>query len=132
MNPGTDHPKLVVGESLRRPLLTVLAVLAAGGGLVALSESRRPDRAAAPTIQRLITQRLDAQNLSYRYVACLPNGRKFDGRAVVRCNVNFNAPHIEVYCSVLSNGRLLTDHEEPAIPCPRDDRGKDPPVQKSS
>jgi hypothetical protein len=41
----------------------------------------------------------------------------------VRCNVNFGAPHIEVYCSILEGGRLVTNHEDRAIPCGHDDAG---------
>lgn len=89
-------------------------------------------RADAPTIERLLSARLDAERLTYRYVACVLNGRTFAGGRVARCNVNFNAPHVEIYCAVRRDGRLVTNHEDPAIPCPRDDRGKDPPVLRSS
>jgi hypothetical protein len=82
-------------------------------------------------MERLLAARLDARHLTYRYVACVPNGRRFSGQPVIRCNVNFNAPHIEVYCTALRDGRLLTNHEDAAVPCPRDDAGKDPPVQSS-
>jgi hypothetical protein len=40
----------------------------------------------------------------------------------VRCNVNFGDPHIEAYCIVLKDGKLYTDHRDPAIPCRRDNR----------
>jgi len=112
-----------------RGLSIVFAALVAGCGHAELPSSGAPELA---NVQRLLAHRLQTQNLSYRYVVCVSNGHRFGGQAVMRCNVNFNAPHIEVYCSVVRDGRLLTDHDEPAIPCPRDDRGKDPPLLKSS
>jgi hypothetical protein len=114
-------------------LLVLLATMAVAVGVLA---RRGPDHAAAltpatgpPTVRRMLAERLDAKHLTYRYVACIANGRRFEGGAVVRCNVNFNAPHIEVYCAVVRNGRLLTDHEHAAIPCPHDAAGADPPVR---
>lgn len=116
--------------------LTVLVLLAAVGVAVGALAGREPHRAAAvtsatdpPAVQRLLAERLDAKHLKYRYVACIANGRRFQGAALVRCNVNFNAPHIEVYCAVVHDGRLLTDHEHPAIRCPRGQAGEDPPVR---
>ena len=107
-------------------------MLAVAGGLALLLDERPfPAPQDAPAIERRLRERFDAQHLNYRYVVCVPNGRRFGGRAVVRCNVNFNAPHIEVYCAVLHDERLLTNHEDPAVPCPRDDAGEDPPVQES-
>jgi hypothetical protein len=116
--------------------LILLVLSAAVGVAVGVLAGHEPDRAAAvtsatgpPAVQRLLAQRLDAKHLTYRYVACIANGRRFQGTAVVRCNVNFNAPHIEVYCAVVRHGRLLTEHEHPGIPCPRDQAGEDPPVR---
>ena len=40
----------------------------------------------------------------------------------MRCNVNFGDPHIEAYCIVLKNGKFYSDHQDPAIPCQRDNR----------
>ena len=65
---------------------------------------------------------LDGKHLTYHWVACLRSGRTFHGAAIVRCNVNFGDPHIEAYCIVLKDGTLYTDHQDPAIPCERDNR----------
>jgi hypothetical protein len=116
--------------------LTLLVLLAAVGVAAGVLAGREPDRIAAvtaaadpPTVKRLLATRLRAKHLTYRYVACIANGRRFEGGAVVRCNVNFNAPHIEVYCAVLRGDRLLTDHEQRGIPCPHDAAGVDPPMR---
>ena len=77
------------------------------------------------------TARLRAQFLAFKWVACIRTGRQFKGVSVVRCNVNFGEPHIEVYCSVLQKGRLETNHELPAIPCGRDDAGYTAPTATS-
>jgi 4-hydroxy-3-methylbut-2-en-1-yl diphosphate synthase IspG/GcpE len=89
-------------------------------------------RAATPTVaKRLLTARLQAQHLTFHWVACLRTGRTYNGVAVVRCNVNFGDPHIEAYCSVLKGPRLLTDHEDHAIPCRHDDAGPAPTIVES-
>jgi hypothetical protein len=80
--------------------------------------------AASPSVaKRLLVERLHAKHLTFHWVACLRTGRAYRGAAVVRCNVNFGDPHIEAYCSLLRNGRLVTNHEDPAIPCRHDDAG---------
>ena len=50
------------------------------------------------------------------------------GAAIVRCNVNFGDPHIEAYCSLLRNRQLVTDHDDPAIPCGHDGAGWTAPI----
>lgn len=111
----------------------VVAALAAAGAAVALTGGPAADaaplRTDVPTVRRLLRERLDERRLTYRYVVCVRSPARFEGGPVVRCNVNFNAPHIEVYCGVVSDGALLTDHESAAVPCPRDDVGADPPVR---
>jgi hypothetical protein len=80
--------------------------------------------AASPSVvKRLLVERLDAKHLTFHWVACLRTGRTYRGAAIVRCNVNFGDPHIEAYCSLLRNGRLVTNHEDSAIPCRHDDAG---------
>jgi hypothetical protein len=74
-------------------------------------------------------QRLEEKNLNFRYVACVQSPARYRGGPVVRCNVNFNAPHIEVYCGVVEDDALLTDHESSKVPCPRDNLGRDPPIR---
>ncbi len=74
--------------------------------------------AATPRVaNQLLTERLKAKYLTVHWIACVRNGRVYKGAAIVRCNVNFGDPHIEAYCSLLRDGRLVTDHDDPAIPC---------------
>ena len=115
----------------RRVIVGVLVVVVAAGALaVARARDARDTSASAAAMQRLLGEHLARERLSYRYVACIDNGRRFAGQPVIRCNVNFGAPHIEVYCAVVRDGRALTNHEDAAIPCPRDDAGQDPPVRE--
>jgi len=97
--------------------LTAVALLAGCGGSSSTYESTTP-----PHAKRLMVDYLDGKQLSYRWVACLHSGRSFEGVAIVRCNVNFGDPHIEAYCIVLRDGKLYSDHDDPAIPCQRDNR----------
>jgi hypothetical protein len=130
-----------VGASLRPVglLALVVVVVVAAGGAVALTRGSDGDGApppvvaGTPEIRRLMSARLRERHLSFRYVACVRSGRAFEGVPVVRCNVNFNAPHIEVYCAVVRGGALVTDHEDATIACPRDTAGDDtdPPVKVS-
>jgi hypothetical protein len=98
------------------------ALAAAGCGGSAGSDLASPTPQQA---RRLLTARLRAKELAFRWVACVRNGRTFRGAAIVRCNVDFGDPHIEAYCSVLDGRRLVTDHEDQAIPCDRDEAGWD-------
>jgi len=106
--------KLVVAVS-------ALALVCAGCGGSSASDGLA--EATPPVAKRLLTARLRAQFLAFKWVACIRTGRQFKGVPVVRCNVNFGDPHIEAYCSLLRHGRLVTDHEDPAIPCRHDDAG---------
>jgi hypothetical protein len=72
--------------------------------------------------KKLMIRYLDGKHLAYHWVACLSTGRSFKGAAIVRCNVNFGDPHIEAYCIVLKDGKFYSDHQDPAIPCRRDNR----------
>jgi hypothetical protein len=75
---------------------------------------------------------LKHKELTYRWVACVRNGRTYRGQSIVRCNVNFGMdPHVEAYCSVFEDGRLVTNHENSAIPCRHDDAGFSAPVEGS-
>ena len=80
-------------------------------------------RAVTPgDAKKLMIDYLDSKHLDWRWVACLHTGRSFVGVPIVRCNVNFGDPHIEAYCIVLRWGKLYTDHQNPKIPCRRDNR----------
>jgi hypothetical protein len=97
--------------------VVALALLTGCGG------GSSPYSAATPQdARKLMIRYLDAKQLSYRWVACLHTGRSFEGAAIARCNVNFGDPHIEAYCIVLKDGKLYSDHQDPAIPCQRDNR----------
>ncbi len=92
----------------------MLALLAGCGGS---GSSPRFTAATARVANQLLTERLKAKYLTVHWIACVRNGRVYKGAAIVRCNVNFGDPHIEAYCSLLRDGRLITDHDDPAIPC---------------
>jgi hypothetical protein len=98
-----------------------LALVCAGCGGSGTSNGLA--EAPPPVAKKLLTARLRAHFLAFKWVACIHTGREFRDVPVVRCNVNFGDPHIEAYCSVLRNGRLVTDHDDPAIPCRHDDAG---------
>jgi len=77
--------------------------------------------------------RLAAKQLDYRWVACVRVGRTYKGVSITRCNVNFGIdPHIEAYCLLLKNGKLVTNHDDGAIPCKHDDAGWDKTTITSS
>lgn len=80
-------------------------------------------------IKRQLAVSLDKRLLYPRWIACVPSGRRFEGAKVIRCNVNYEAPHILPTCSVLRGGRLLTNTEEPAIPCGPDNAGWRAPIE---
>ncbi len=67
---------------------------------------------------------LRRDKLHWHRVVCLRNGNRFRGAAIVRCNVDFGDPHVEAYCLVLKGGRLLSNFQDPAIPCGPDNAGK--------
>ncbi len=76
--------------------------------------------------KRLMTTRLNATHVDYRWVACVGVGRTHAHVPITRCNVNFGIdPHIAAYCLLLKDGKLVTNHEDPAIPCRHDDAGWD-------
>lgn len=75
-----------------------------------------------------VVARLRQENLNFRWVICVPTGKRFRNVPVVRCNVDFGEPHIVAYCSVLDNGRLVTGQEDPAIPCGHDNAGWSDPI----
>jgi hypothetical protein len=96
------------------------AALFSGCGSSQTSVAYRP--ATPEHAKQLMIDYLDSKSLDWRWVACLHSGRSFVGVPIVRCNVNFGDPHIEAYCLVLRWGELYTDHQDPNIPCQRDNR----------
>jgi len=114
----------------RAAVAALVAGLALAGGAVAVASgggssagAGRVTTASLSTFQHAIVARLRAENLSYRWVVCVPSGQRFAGVGVVRCNVDFGEPHIVAYCSVLRGGRLVTSEDDAAIPCGHDDSG---------
>lgn len=105
----------------RAAAAAALALLLSGCGGAAASGLAE---AKPPVAKRLLERRLRTSETDYRWVACVRVGRTFRGVPVTRCNVDFGIdPHVEAYCVVLDHGRLLTDHEDVAIPCGHDDAG---------
>ena len=102
-----------------------LAVLLAGcGGSGSAAPRLTP---ASPALaKRLLTAQLRAKQLDFQWVACVKVGRSYKHVPITRCNVDFGIdPHVEGYCVLLKNGRLATNHQDPAIPCKHDDAGWD-------
>jgi hypothetical protein len=115
-------------------LLIAAAVLAAvvlstsGGGSAVETAPLGPiSTESTKAFKAAIVARMRAEHLNYKWVSCIPSGRRFEGVRVVRCNVDFGIdPHVEAYCSVLSGRRLLTSADDPAIPCAADNAGRTP------
>jgi hypothetical protein len=106
-------------------LVAAVAMLAAGCGGSG-SASPRLEAAPPPLAKRLLTQQLQAKQLNYTWVACVKVGRSYKHVPITRCNVDFGIdPHVEGYCVLLKNGRLATNHQDPAIPCKHDNAGWD-------
>jgi len=91
-------------------------------GVPLVAGIRDPIQAA----DRTLSLELRSENLSVQDVACVRNGRAYQGHPVIRCNVNFGDPHVVAYCSVIVAGRLVTSHEDPSIPCEPDLVGSKP------
>jgi len=107
----------------------VLAVAALLSGCAGSGASRASPELSALTpasAKRLLAQRLDRQQLDYNWVACVAVGRTYEHVAITRCNVDFGIdPHVEGYCVLLRDGKLVTNHEDASIPCAHDDAGWD-------
>ncbi len=82
------------------------------------SASRHVTSAANPhQLQLALGQQLHRQFLSYRWIICSPTRHRYQGNQLAACNVSFGDPHIEPYCSVLIDGKLVTDHQNRALWC---------------
>jgi hypothetical protein len=75
---------------------------------------------------RTLRQELSSEHLNVQYVACIRNGRSYHGHPIIRCNVNFGDPHVVAYCSVILVHRLVTNQQDPSIPCRPDLAGSKP------
>jgi hypothetical protein len=111
--------------------VSVVALAAGCGGESTVSST--VSRATPAVAQRLLERRLAAMQLDYTWVACVNVGRTYKHVPITRCNVGFGIdPHVEGYCVVLMDGKLVTNHDHPAIPCRHDDAGWDRTVITSS
>jgi hypothetical protein len=105
-------------------VLLLLAAAAAGVACSSVAASLPAGhRADVPAVRRALVARLHARHLTFRWVACVANGRSYRGQPIVRCNVNFGDPHIVAYCSVLLQGRLVTQLDDRRLPCHEDRAG---------
>jgi hypothetical protein len=91
-------------------------------GVALVAGIRNPIQAA----DRTLSLELRSQHLSVQDVVCIRNGRVYRGHPIIRCNVNFGDPHVVAYCSVILAGRLVTNQQDPAIPCRPDLAGSKP------
>ena len=91
-------------------------------GVALVAGIRNPVQAA----DRTLSLELRSQHLSVQDVVCIRNGRGYRGHPIIRCNVNFGDPHVVAYCSVILAGRLVTNQQDPAIPCRPDRAGSKP------
>jgi hypothetical protein len=91
-------------------------------GVPLIADARSPIQAATVTLRG----ELGSEHLSVQDVVCIRNGRVYQGHPIIRCNVNFGDPHVVAYCSVILAGRLVTNQQDPAIPCHPDWAGSKP------
>lgn len=124
VDPGTGRLSrgrlVLIGLVLAAALCVTLILVSSGSGSAGAVTSNEGQ------IKRQLVERLHQHALYPHWVACVPNGRGFEGAAVIRCNVNYGDPHIEAICGVLRGGELVTDHDDAAIPCGPDLRGWHP------
>jgi hypothetical protein len=91
-------------------------------GFALVAGIRNPTQAAEKTLRL----ELRSEHLNFQDVTCIENGRHYHGLPIIRCNVNFGDPHVQAYCSVISAGRLVTNYQNPSIPCGPDLAGSRP------
>ena len=92
-------------------LVAALALVAGCGGSTETTPA---------AVKEALEARLVDRSLSFEWVYCLRTMLAFEGRPIVRCNVNFGEPHIVIYCATLDDGKLITSREQPALRCGRD------------
>jgi hypothetical protein len=99
--------------------------LAGCGGADPTEPAAEPTKAG---VEAALLARLEAKDLSVEWVVCVDEGAEWDGAPVYRCNVNFGDPHIEGYCALVEEGRLVTHVERPELRCARERTGEGEPV----
>ncbi len=115
-------------------LLLALATACGGSGAAKPASAQKTPAAdeELAVIKRQLVARLRREQLDFRWVVCLRNGRTYEDMRIARCNVDFGVdPHVEAYCSVLDHGKLITNHDVSAIPCRHDDAGWSTPIVSS-
>lgn len=122
---------------MRLTLLGLSAILLAAG-LTAYLDQARPvsspggvalvagTRNLAQAAEKTLSLELRSEHLSFHTVTCIENGRVYRGHPIIRCNVDFGDPHVVAYCSVILARRLVTNYQNPAIPCKPDAAGSKP------
>jgi hypothetical protein len=90
-----------------------------GASFVLLASCGGAGETTPAAVREALEARLTGRNLSFEWVYCLRTRLAFEGRPIVRCNVNFGEPHIVIYCATLEGGELVTNREQPAIRCGR-------------
>ncbi len=119
------HPRAVWGGLalvVAAACVVAVVLISSSGSAGAVTSNQRE-------IKRQLVTRLHQHSLAPHWVACVPSGRRYEGAAVIRCNVNYGDPHIEAICSVLRGGELVTNHDEASIPCGHDNRGWHPIIR---
>jgi hypothetical protein len=103
-------------------LVVSAAVLAGCGGG---GSSGASVTAVSPGVaKKLMVQRLRSKHLDYTWLACIALPRTYQSVKITRCNVGFGVdPHVEAYCVVMRDGKLVSNHEDATIPCRHDDVG---------
>ena len=115
----------LLGTALLAAVAVAVVFVTAGRpqpGVPLVTGIRDPIQAA----DRTLSLELRSEDLSVQDVACVRNGRAYQGHPVIRCNVNFGDPHVVAYCSVIVADRLVTSHQDPSIPCEPDLVGSKP------
>jgi hypothetical protein len=109
--------------------VAALPVLLAGCG----GSSAKLSEASPAVAKQLMKERLNAKHLDYKWVACVRVGRTYKHVPITRCNVDFGIdPHVEGYCLLLRDDKLVSNHEDSSIPCKHDDAGWDRTTVTSS
>jgi hypothetical protein len=91
-------------------------------GVALVAGTRNPAQAA----ERTLSLELRSEHLSFHAVTCIENGRIYRRHPIIRCNVDFGDPHVVAYCSVILARRLVTNYQNPSIPCAPDTAGSKP------
>ncbi len=101
--------------------VAVVVLLAVGAGYRAITSTSAPAPPRGP--RAALISLLRAQKVYFTSVTCIPNGRRFHGSAVTRCNVNSGNPHIQAYCLASLQGRWVDEYRNRPIPCRPDWKG---------